>query len=68
MKVHFLLICLRDLAAVDENMASTCFHALLVYLEEQRKRSVQDNTILQGPDFPGMKDYLLVGRTCCYVT
>ncbi|XP_038575494.1 signal transducer and activator of transcription 1-alpha/beta-like [Micropterus salmoides] len=48
-----------DLAAVDENMASTCFHALLVYLEEQRKRSVQDNTILQGPDFPGMKDYLL---------
>ncbi|XP_054471638.1 signal transducer and activator of transcription 1-alpha/beta-like [Anoplopoma fimbria] len=48
-----------DLAAVDENKARTCFHALLVSLEELRNRSVQQNNILLGPDFPGMQDYLL---------
>ncbi|XP_044073402.1 signal transducer and activator of transcription 1-alpha/beta-like isoform X2 [Siniperca chuatsi] len=48
-----------DLAAVDENKANTCFHALLVFLQEQWKQSVQENNILQGPDFPGMQDYLL---------
>uniref|UniRef100_G3NDV7 Signal transducer and activator of transcription 1b n=1 Tax=Gasterosteus aculeatus TaxID=69293 RepID=G3NDV7_GASAC len=48
-----------DLAAMDENAASACFHALLVYLEELRNRSVQENNILQGPDYPGMRQYLL---------
>ncbi|XP_072252610.1 signal transducer and activator of transcription 1b [Leuresthes tenuis] len=48
-----------DLTAVDENRAHTCFHALLEYLEEQWNRSVQDNNILQGPDFQGMKVYLI---------
>ncbi|XP_068561187.1 signal transducer and activator of transcription 1-alpha/beta-like [Cebidichthys violaceus] len=48
-----------DSAAVDENKASTCFHVLLVYLEELWNCSVQENNILQGPDFSGMKDYLL---------
>lgn len=65
--VHFLLLCFRDSAAADENKACTCFHALLVYLEEQWNRSVQENNILKGPDFSGMRDYLLVGQTCCYV-
>ncbi|XP_070694438.1 signal transducer and activator of transcription 4 [Pempheris klunzingeri] len=48
-----------DLAAVDANKARTCLHALLVCLEEQWRRSVQENNILVGPDLPGMKDYLL---------
>lgn len=64
--VLFLLLIDRDLAAMDENAASACFHALLVYLEELRNRSVQENNILQGPDYPGMRQYLLVGQTCCY--
>ncbi|XP_028249682.1 signal transducer and activator of transcription 1-alpha/beta-like isoform X2 [Parambassis ranga] len=46
-------------AAVDENKAKTCFHAFLLCLEEQWNRSVQENNILQGPDFSGMKDYLV---------
>ncbi|KAM4558661.1 signal transducer and activator of transcription 1-like isoform 2-T2 [Odontesthes bonariensis] len=48
-----------DYTAVDENRARTCFHALLEYLEEQWNRSVQHSNILQGPDFQGMKDYLI---------
>nr|ARR97140.1 signal transducer and activator of transcription 1-like protein [Oplegnathus fasciatus] len=48
-----------DLAAVDENKANMCFHTLLVYLEEQWNRSIQENSVLQGPDFSGMKNYLL---------
>lgn len=48
-----------DSAAADENTAQICFQALLVYLEEQHNRSVQENTILQGPDFSRMKDYLM---------
>ncbi|XP_073329810.1 signal transducer and activator of transcription 1-alpha/beta-like [Pagrus major] len=48
-----------DSAAVDENEANTCFRALLMFLDEQWDRSVQENNILQGPDFQGMKDYLL---------
>ncbi|XP_042350459.1 signal transducer and activator of transcription 1-alpha/beta-like [Plectropomus leopardus] len=47
-----------DLAAVDVNTANTCFYTLLLTLEEQWNRSVQENNILQGPDFTGMKDYL----------
>ncbi|XP_041857342.1 signal transducer and activator of transcription 1-like [Melanotaenia boesemani] len=46
-------------AAVDENKASSCFHALLGHLEELWNRSVQENNILQGPDFLGMKHYLV---------
>ncbi|TDH07208.1 hypothetical protein EPR50_G00121170 [Perca flavescens] len=60
---HYLCVLLEgqdwDAAAVDENKASMCFHVLLVYLEEQWKHSVQENNILQGPDFSWMKDYLL---------
>ncbi|XP_069554874.1 signal transducer and activator of transcription 1-alpha/beta-like [Brachyistius frenatus] len=47
-----------DSAAVDELKAFVCFNALLVFLEEQWKRSVEENNILQGPDFSWMKDYL----------
>lgn len=50
---------------MDENKANTCLRALLMFLDEQWNRSVQENNILQGPDFRGMKDYLLVGQTCC---
>lgn len=50
----------RDVAASDEDQASCCFYSLLDYLEEQWRRSVQENNMLQGPDFAGMKDYLLV--------
>lgn len=45
---------------MDEHRARTCFQALLVFLEEQWYRSVQENNILQGPDFSRMKDDLLV--------
>uniref|UniRef100_UPI0037E7FF48 signal transducer and activator of transcription 1-alpha/beta-like isoform X2 n=1 Tax=Semicossyphus pulcher TaxID=241346 RepID=UPI0037E7FF48 len=48
-----------DLAAVDENKARTCFQALLVYLEEQWNCCVLENNMLQGPDFQGMKVYML---------
>lgn len=60
---HYLCVSIEsqdwDLAAVDENAASSCFYALLMCLAEQWNRSVQENNILQGPDYPGMKDYLL---------
>lgn len=49
---------------MDENKARVCFQTLLVYLEEQWNRSVREKSILQGPDFSGMRDYLLVGQTC----
>ncbi|KAF0026016.1 hypothetical protein F2P81_020753 [Scophthalmus maximus] len=62
---HCLSFCIEshdwDSAAVDENKAAACFHALLLYLEQQWKRSVQDSNVLPGPDYPGMKDYLVVG-------
>lgn len=50
----------RCLAAEDEGEASACFQSLLEYLEEQRERSVRENAMLLGPDYAGMKDYLLV--------
>uniref|UniRef100_A0A3Q0RCX9 Signal transducer and activator of transcription 1b n=1 Tax=Amphilophus citrinellus TaxID=61819 RepID=A0A3Q0RCX9_AMPCI len=62
---HYLCVWIEnqdwDSAAVDEYRARTCFQALLVFLEEQWNRSIQENIILQGPDFSSMKDYLLVG-------
>ncbi|XP_026151589.1 signal transducer and activator of transcription 1-alpha/beta-like [Mastacembelus armatus] len=48
-----------DLAAEDENKAAMCFCALLAYLEEQWNRSIQENNVFSGPDFPGMQDYLV---------
>ncbi|CAJ1078701.1 signal transducer and activator of transcription 1-alpha/beta-like isoform X1 [Xyrichtys novacula] len=48
-----------DSAAEDENKARACLGALLVCLEEQWSRSVQENSILQGPDFSALKDHLL---------
>ncbi|XP_034550267.1 signal transducer and activator of transcription 1-alpha/beta-like isoform X2 [Notolabrus celidotus] len=48
-----------DFAAQDEYFARTCLQALLRSLEEQWVRTVQQNSILLGPDFPAMKDYLL---------
>ncbi|KAI4805488.1 hypothetical protein KUCAC02_010100 [Chaenocephalus aceratus] len=60
---HYLCVLIEsldwDLAAGDENAASTCFHALLEDLQGQWIRSVQENILLQGPDYTGMKDYLL---------
>ncbi|CAK6973888.1 signal transducer and activator of transcription 1-alpha/beta-like [Scomber scombrus] len=47
-----------DLAAVNEDEAGTCFYALVEFLEEQWNRSVQENNILQGPDFRGFSNYL----------
>ncbi|KAM4730621.1 signal transducer and activator of transcription 1-like isoform 2-T2 [Anableps anableps] len=40
-------------AAVDENAAKTRFHALLEHLWS---RSIQENNILQGPNFSRMRD------------
>ncbi|XP_037543107.1 signal transducer and activator of transcription 1-alpha/beta-like [Nematolebias whitei] len=48
-----------DSAAVDENAARTCYQAFLDNLEEQWNCSVQENNILQAPDFRWMKDYLV---------
>ncbi|XP_041805993.1 signal transducer and activator of transcription 1-alpha/beta-like [Chelmon rostratus] len=60
---HYLCIVIEsqdwDSAAVDENKASACLHALLLNVDEQWNRSVLENNILQGPDFPGMRDFLL---------
>ncbi|XP_022595920.1 signal transducer and activator of transcription 1-alpha/beta-like isoform X1 [Seriola dumerili] len=60
---HCLCMCIEDLdwdsAAVDENKAIVCFHALIFYLEQQWNQSVQQNHNLPGPDFQGMRDYLL---------
>ncbi|KAF3842771.1 hypothetical protein F7725_001620 [Dissostichus mawsoni] len=60
---HYLCVLIEsldwDLAAGDKNAASTCFHALMEDLQEQLIRSVQENILLQGPDYTGMKDYLL---------
>ncbi|KAM9347682.1 uncharacterized protein ABDE67_011946 [Symphorus nematophorus] len=47
-----------DLAAVDESQAKACFCALVLNLEEQWSRSVQENNILQAPNFSGMREYL----------
>lgn len=51
---------------MDGNKASSCFHVLLVYLEEQWNQSIQENNILQAPDFAGMQHYLMVVEMCCY--
>lgn len=67
LQLNLLFLCIRDSAAVDEHRARTCFQALLVFLEEQWYRSVQENNILQGPDFSRMKDYLLVEQIWCSV-
>lgn len=48
-----------DSAAVNENKAAACLNALLVYLEEQWNHFLLDTNVLQGPDFVGMRDYLL---------
>ncbi|KAM6978449.1 signal transducer and activator of transcription 1b [Tautogolabrus adspersus] len=48
-----------DSAAVDQNKACICFRALLGDLDEQLNRAVRENNILGGPNFSGMKDYLL---------
>ncbi|XP_040913732.1 signal transducer and activator of transcription 1-alpha/beta-like [Toxotes jaculatrix] len=48
-----------DLAAVDEDKAHACFHSLLEYLKQQWNLSLQENNILQGPDFPGISEYLV---------
>lgn len=60
MVINTISFRVRYMAALDEDQASACFCSLLDYLEEQRKRSVQENSMLQGPDFAGMKDYLQV--------
>ncbi|GLD51502.1 signal transducer and activator of transcription 1-alpha/beta-like protein [Lates japonicus] len=60
---HSLCLCIEsqdwDLAALDENKARACFHALLMYMDEQWNHSLQENNSLPGPDFPGMRDYLV---------
>ncbi|XP_067373544.1 signal transducer and activator of transcription 1-alpha/beta-like isoform X2 [Channa argus] len=48
-----------DLAAVDPKKAAACFHEILVYLEEQWNRSIQEGKILEAPDFLGIKEYLV---------
>ena len=65
LKWIFLLLCFRDSAAVDVNKAGACFRALLQDLEQQWNRFAQESNILHGPDFPGIKNYLLVGKTSC---
>lgn len=50
----------RCVAASDEEQAYACFYSLLDYLEEKWKHSVQENNMLLGPDFAGMREYLLV--------
>ncbi|KAM7407848.1 hypothetical protein PAMA_003557 [Pampus argenteus] len=59
---HYLSVCIEnqdwDSAAVDENKANTCFHVLVASLEEQWNRCVQENHILQGPDFLGFRSHL----------
>lgn len=62
MRTAMCVSCSRVSAAADEPMAHICFHVLLVYLEEQWQLSVQQNQILQRPDYSGMRDFLLVGR------
>lgn len=64
--VCFLVCCCcRASAAVDEGRASALFQDLLLYLEKQWRRSVQENTLLQRPDFLGMRAFLLVGPESC---
>lgn len=58
----FLWLCVRDSAAVDESRAIACFHTLLQSLDQQWKRSVQENNILKGPDFLGLRTHLIVGQ------
>lgn len=48
---------------MNENEAAACFYALLQQLEEQWRRSVQENAILQGPDFPRMRAFMVVRRS-----
>lgn len=60
MVINAVSLRVRDAAASDEEEASACFYSLLDYLEEQWKHSVQENNMLQRPDFAWMRDYLLV--------
>lgn len=61
-------VAVRYSASVDDLKAKTCFDSLLNSLEEEWGRCVKDNNILQGPDLPGIKEYLLVGQTLhCHV-
>lgn len=46
-------------AAADENIARICFQALLLNLEEQRTQCIHNSSILLGPDYSAMKDYLM---------
>ncbi|XP_061649480.1 signal transducer and activator of transcription 4 [Phyllopteryx taeniolatus] len=46
-------------ASVDDQKARTCFNSLLVYLEEEWSRCTKHENILQGPDLPGIKEYVL---------
>ncbi|XP_061698246.1 signal transducer and activator of transcription 4 [Syngnathoides biaculeatus] len=46
-------------ASLDDQKAKTCFNSLLVYLEEEWSRCVNHENILQGPDLPGIKEYVL---------
>lgn len=62
MRTAMCVSCSRVLAAADEPTAHICFHVLLVYLEEQWRLCVQQNQILQRPDYSGMRDFLLVRR------
>uniref|UniRef100_A0A672FRJ4 STAT transcription factor protein interaction domain-containing protein n=1 Tax=Salarias fasciatus TaxID=181472 RepID=A0A672FRJ4_SALFA len=53
------MLSFRDSAAADENTARIIFQALLVYLEEQQTRCIEEKILLQGPNFSWMKDYLM---------
>uniref|UniRef100_A0A3Q2QIR4 Signal transducer and activator of transcription n=1 Tax=Fundulus heteroclitus TaxID=8078 RepID=A0A3Q2QIR4_FUNHE len=46
-------------AAVVEDAARTCFQGLLEHLQEQWNRSIQENIILPGPNFSGMRDFVV---------
>lgn len=62
MRTAMCVSCSRVLAAKNEPTAYVCFHVLLVYLQEQWQLCVQQNQMLQMPDYSGMRDFLLVGR------
>ncbi|XP_047456341.1 signal transducer and activator of transcription 1-alpha/beta-like isoform X2 [Mugil cephalus] len=59
---HFLCFWIEsqdwDSAAVNEAQANTYFSSFLLHLDEQWKRSVEENNILQAPDYLRMKNYL----------
>lgn len=61
MRTAMCVSCSRVLAAADEPTARIFYHVLLADLEKQCQLSVQQNQILQRPDYSGMRDFLLVG-------